>query len=290
MVEQNTKTIEKTSTPELFKEANRRLYGIVAEVDEAYEEAGKDPERVSRGTYWLAVANHAKHVVQEEYSTYDKLAAGKALELAAMTPTYFIANQTLRRAEVQKESDSHPPEITDQCRYLLSRFNSLITDYVLANPSAKATELNNSLVESLRKTLEVPEQASQRLLTTTIAGIQHELAGGEILAEIGEVRPGSVKEDLRGIDFVLQSEADPSLGYPVDFKASRSTVGHKTGGDKDSEWGIRYGTLVTHSLVSHEELHDGFHAPEELIPSRARRMQEIVQEAQQSNQLRTVRF
>lgn len=236
LVESGTKARET-----VFGEAKAEFYEVCADVDDAYERAGVDINRVPKAPYWLQVARATTERVNEKYSHIDiterDLSKASALELAGHTPFYIVTIQNLRLSESGHPSARALPEKEKRDMELFrSNYNGLLRDYAEAHLETVTTaQLNADLIEILKKSeiTRHPERLA-RELSIAINGAQTEVLGRQVLDELGRTRSTTPEEDLRGIDQLFTPDPHylPGIGtseVAVDYKSSSKGLQYASG-------------------------------------------------------------
>lgn len=267
-----------TPQADLLKEVGQEFYAICGQVDEALEKRGVDLDRIRPETYWFTVADATNRLIEEKYSTLENLSPkGTALELIAATPYAVLSKQKLNALEAGhiSEQELGDKSATDLV-YYSSYYGDLIKRYAESHPDVLSPQLNDSLVEVLRKSgLTKHTEALRPIVSEKISGVQHEYVTTQVLEVLGEAEPATTEEDLQGIDVRFLPNGR-QFRFPIDVKSSSTRVYHLSGGKSDKAYISNRGVLVMWSQLTDELLQGRFRLTDDEARKHAEKLKPII--------------
>lgn len=123
----------------------------------------------------------------------------------------------------------------------LIEYNADISRLLRAQPDTSLDEMTDQITRSSLETLEMNAEEMAQYTMTTLRGIRVENAFEDVLTTTGvPVRHGTVEEERRGIDFVVNNT------LRIDIKASLDQVHGKNRGDNGTPYAISRDNLITY--------------------------------------------
>ena len=205
-------------------------------------------------SYALALADTGVRVAAHIEPTSPNEGLGPAVRVLSSVPYFVLAQDALRGPRSLDRSNA--AKLVHYC----CRFNAAVMRYGISSHDASAT----GLIEAMEATYLGAGVAhprgvdTNRILRSVVKGMQHEAAAYDVLMHAGKPRLTSLEMDLQGVDYELEL---PDGTIPVDIKATKAMVRHKTSGNVQAggAWGISdSGVLVLWSHLSPEQVGDGF--------------------------------
>lgn len=261
-----------TEVHEAFKQSTEAFYDLP--FDSAFiatcMEHGVDPEDDAKPDCWRMAAIISQQKAAENIEQGEDVGQSVIDALVISTPDYVMSNQKVRTDESLSKPEKR--ELKQQ----LSAYNGLVRAAAEAFPDMHASELEKVLMNAATLSRGLAPNTTATNIRECVRGAQHELAFGQILKTTGyAVRGTTVKEDLRGIDYVAQDRYGNE--YHFDVKASLA----KIAGNDANTWHVRTGdgVIKTYSLVTDTQLQDRFFLPEDspLLRDRTELLRDIIE-------------
>ena len=267
---------------EAFKQGLKEFYDIPFQQEfiSYCADRGVGIDDVEKPSYWTAVAVYASGISDKARSNGKPERNALTAELLAATPD-FIYNNAYLNYQGHDYDDPKVRRNIHQAKASASYYNGLLRDTAQAWPGIKASELSASLLGIANISIENKhiKNSATYTINSAVRGAQHELAFGQILEKTGRhIRSASTKEDLHGVDYVVTDERGNST-Y-IDVKASLRQVSER---DKRHAAPFRRtqdGHLVMYSMVSEEDLNDGFSIPDDVAKQKGEYVETLLQDAQ----------
>lgn len=240
-------------------------------------ERGIDPVHDnSSADYWNTFRFYVgERTDQERANGRDKLTMDAA-ELISATPAYLLEQSRLNNGHHQNPDERH------YAKEVVSYYNGMIRDFALNYPEASVTGVRRNLQDVLSHTIHNHrvKEAATADVAATLRGAQHELAFGQVLSYTGlPYRGASLPEDLKGIDYVLGDESEPTY---IDVKASLSEIEHR---GSEGLFAVKPdGKVVMYSMALDVEFNDRFFIAPESAEVKA---QQFMSEYGRMQQLKT---
>ncbi len=248
-------TPERSVNNDLLLTARNDFYRATAEVYDTLDQQEIDIDTVVPLTLWSKVTQQAIYISKTEYSTPENLSRGAMLEMTAEIPLYFMVDKMMQRTDTKYTRDDFM-----RLKHVASSFMRRIRLAGEANRDLSAEGLRDHMVQTLSKTDLTPDASYyEGLFASCVRGAQHELAAGQLLAELGPVRSATTAEDLQAIDYILDYQG--SL-FPIDIKASPTKVRKLNGGASDFI-AVDGSRVVLYSHLTERDLGDRFWVDQE---------------------------
>lgn len=123
----------------------------------------------------------------------------------------------------------------------LIEYNADISRLLRAQPDISLDEISTQITRSSLETLEMGAEEIAQYTMTTLRGIRVENAFEDVLTTYGvPVRHGTVEEERRGVDFVVNNTLH------IDIKASLDQVDGKNKGNNGKPYAVSNKGLVTY--------------------------------------------
>ena len=264
---------------ESLQSANRTLNKISTDPHfHAYcHEHRIDPfDGMGTPAYWAAVNEFTARRVKDLRHKHGDSLQLQALELVAATPDFLYRQDNLTRSSVDRTSRAGT-----QARTAASRYGDIISGFVAANPQARSNDMILALLNTANATIEHRDlrAASADYLKASVRGVQHENAFGQILAHTGRTyRRGTVTEDLRGSDYVIDGTVGSVLR--VDVKASLNRL--EQAGSQGAIHRRSDGVFTMYSMTANKEFGDRFFISDEAAMQKAAVVAALLDQAETS--------
>lgn len=236
---------------------------------------GIDPyEDVGTADYWLIVAEYGNEAINSARTRNGESVKLSALELLTATPAYVYEQDAL-------DNNRHRNTVErKQAKEQVSYYNSLIRDFAGNYPDTNVTDLVKFLTNMTDISIEnaAMRNAASRQITATVRGAQHEVGFGQILVSTGRsFRETTLKEDLEGIDYVVQGIHTPEL--KVDVKASSNQI-ITLGGTPNGYARKHNGKIVIFSQIEDYEFNNRFTISNSAAEQKAVRVDQLLHAAE----------
>ena len=266
MHETNTSTIEYTKDIEQQQETSLEYAQSFVDditsselfIQSAYEK-GIPLDETSNDDYIELLADTTDAYV-EQFADELEAEDAAAIKVLGRTP------HALRQKQLLDATHSGSPvsrqEISN-AKDALIHYNTLISDLLASAPDQPLETLSQAITTAGVEKIEISSDEAYRYSMETLRGIRMENAFESIVDSLGVVaiRHGDIKEERKGIDFVLTGADGTEL--KIDIKSSLDQVAGKNGGYSNTAYAYHRGvfTLFPYLLDSHFEHNSSTLAP-----------------------------
>lgn len=226
--------------------------------------------------YAGVLAEFAAKTVKNVREKHGDSLALRTFELLATTPRFIFDRHKLDQPGI-----IDPSARTRLCKYG-AQIHELVSQHPDARPAATGAALAKTALAFTRTPKEIRSKI-QTIINDELQGVKHEVGFADMLAAAGRLtRPGTVEEDLSGIDIWVGSRRRPSKMLPLDIKATLTEVHTKETTDLPFRIATN-GHIVMYSMLGNTDFDpDSFHPSQSAIANKSKIFDDMLEYAEQA--------